>query len=346
MARTTPVAAGDGRHTSVRHRRALMVVAAVLLTLSLTAVAFTVSPAPGLAVMRTAFFSRGNASPPADFDRYRRQVVTDRDLTYPSAHRRNTYDLYRPADLGASRLPVIVWVHGGGFIGGDKAAVSAYATMLAARGFAVAAMNYDYAPAATYPTPVRQVGEMVDQIRRVAPRYGLDPGRLILGGDSAGAQIAAQFALVQTTPGYARTAGIARVALSQPIEAMILFCGPYDVKRLSEPIDSWLAGRFVNLVGWGYLGSRDWRNSDVARKASIADHVTGDFPRTYVTDGSSLTFTEDARTLIAALQAKGVAVQYDLFPEAPDLPHEFQFDFSHPQSVTVWKRVSAFLQHS
>jgi acetyl esterase/lipase len=306
-------------------------------------VAYTVSPWPGALLFRRAFAS-SSVTEPRTMAHMKSEVTVHRNLNYQSAYARHEYDLYVPKQLdGADRIPVVVWVHGGGFIAGDKTGVSTYATMLASEGYAVAAMNYDYAPDAQYPTPVIQVGEMITQIYAVAAHYDLDADRVIIGGDSAGAQIAAQFAAIQTTPGYAKEAGIATVPMQKPLEAALLFCGPYDVAQLGNIGDSWIAQQFVRTVGWSYLGSKDWQNSKAARMASVVDHISAQFPPSYIVDGNYFSFPKHARALIHSLRDQGVSVSSSLYPNDPDLPHEFQFDFSHPQSYEVWKQTLKFL---
>ncbi|MFT9398277.1 MAG: alpha/beta hydrolase [Bifidobacterium psychraerophilum] len=330
-----------GRWKKLR-RIALVLLAAVLALAILIAVAFNVSPWPSALLFRRAF-TASNVTEPRGLAAMKSKVTVHRNLSYPSSYKRNDFDLYTPKQLSGS-VPIIVWVHGGGFIAGDKSGVTSYATMLASEGYAVAAMNYDYAPDAQYPTPVIQVGEMITRIYQIAQSYGLDADRIIIAGDSAGAQIAAQFAALQTTPGYAQEAGIPKIALRKPLEAAVLFCGPYDVSKLSSIGSSWMAKAFVQSVGWSYLGSKHWEGTKAARMASVVDHLSEEFPRSYVVDGNYFSFPAHARALISGLKADGVSVSSTLYPDKPELPHEFQFDFSHLESYEVWKQTLEFLK--
>ena len=111
-------------------------------------------------------------------------------------------------------------------------------------------MNHDYAPDGTYPTPVIQMGEMVDYVSTIASRRDLDPTRIIVGGDSAGTQIAAQFVVVNTTPGYSQWTHIAKTSLSSPLKGAILFCGPYDLESSAAEESSVVKKWFINTIGW------------------------------------------------------------------------------------------------
>lgn len=334
---------GPGRRFRHRLRRILAVVLVAFLALgTLTGIAFGVSAVPSILLLRLAFVDH-DVVLPYGFSETKSRVVVHHDLTYPSSSHRNDFDLYLPKTAGDKRLPVIVWVHGGGFITGDKSGVSTYATLLADQGYAVVAMNYAYAPDAVYPTPVVQLGEMVKHVADIADEYGLDADRILLGGDSAGAQIAAQFAALETTPGYRTLTGISVPTMASPIEGLILFCGPYDLESSAKKDDSAIERWFISTIGWGYLGRRDWRSSAELKQASIVNHLSADFPPTYVTDGNYVSFPEQGRKLVSRLTKLGVRVESSFFPDAPKLPHEFQFNFEYPQSSTVWKGVKGFL---
>jgi acetyl esterase/lipase len=78
--------------------------------------------------------------------------------------------------------------------------------------------------------------------------------------------------------------------------------------------------------------------------ASVVDHLSDAFPRSYIVDGNYFSFPKHARALISGLEGHGVSVTSSLYPDKPELPHEFQFDFSHPESYEVWKQTLAFLR--
>lgn len=319
------------------------VVAVLLILILIVGAAFVVSPLPSVLLFRQAFKDHETVRP-EHFDSLKRTVSVTRDLRYPSSYQRNTFDLYRPTTVSADTLlPVIVWVHGGGFIAGDKSGLATYAVLMASQGYAVVSMNYDYAPSGQYPTPVVQVGQLVSHLYGIADQWHLDADRIIIGGDSAGVQIAAQFAAVQTTDGYAEESGIRRIQMRQPLAGAILFCGPYDFTKFAGTDVSWVQRWFMNTVAWGYLGQRNWKTSPQLSEASVVRHVSPQFPKAYVVDGNAFSFPEQGRALVSALQTTGVKVTSSFFPDNPQLPHEFQFDFAHPEAQVVWRETQRFL---
>jgi len=112
------------------------------------------------------------------------------DLAYGSDPRQ-ALDLYAPGPREA-RLPVLLWVHGGGFMRGEKWSAehpfNAHAGRWAARnGMLGAVMNYRLAPGATWPAGGEDVASAVALLRAYAGRHGGDPDRIVVAGTSAGA---------------------------------------------------------------------------------------------------------------------------------------------------------------
>ena len=137
------------------------------------------------------------------------------DIIYPDA---NMIDAY----------PVIVNVHGGGWFYGNKQIYSTYAKFLASQGFAVINFNYRLAPIHTYPAAFVDVCKLMTFISSHAGEYHLDLNRLYMVGDSAGAQLAAQYSIAATSSEYRKL--IAEIAQDNlPIPSKIaLNCGLYE----------------------------------------------------------------------------------------------------------------------
>jgi len=97
-------------------------------------------------------------------------------------------DVYRPS--GKRTAPAIVFVHGGGFEHGDKAAWSRYAADAAAHGFVGVTINYRHTPTRPWHAPLDDVAAAVDYLRVHADEYAVDPTRIAVGGSSSGATLA------------------------------------------------------------------------------------------------------------------------------------------------------------
>lgn len=146
-----------------------------------------------------------------------------RELAY-GADPLQKFDLVVPA--GAKRAPLLLFVHGGGWSIGDKRmGESVKAAHFTAVGWAYASMNYRLVPQATVEQQAADLALAIAYARAHAAEYGIDPDRIVLMGQSAGAHLAA---LVGTDPRYFAAAGVPIKA----VRGVVLLDGAaYDVAR-------------------------------------------------------------------------------------------------------------------
>lgn len=104
-------------------------------------------------------------------------------------------DLYLPAVPIRRPVPVIVFLHGGGWSGGTRTTGPDFKRYFAQDGFAMASIEYRLTPAVTFPANVEDVRTAVRWVKANAAAHGLDPERLCLWGTSAGGHLAAVAAL-------------------------------------------------------------------------------------------------------------------------------------------------------
>jgi acetyl esterase/lipase len=272
-------------------------------------------------------FAKGGARTKEILDRYApADAVTFADERYgPGADELLDVHVSAATARTGAACPTVVWVHGGGFVGGTKEEVAGYLRKLTDHGLTGVAIRYSLAPGSTYPTPVRQTMHALGYLTANAERLHVDPDRLFLGGDSAGAQIAAQVAALVTAPDSAAELDIAPTISPAQLRAVALCCGPYDPGLVdgSSPFAT-----FLTTILWSYSGTRDWRNSPLFSTMDVARHLSADFPPAFVTVGNADPLAEHSRRLVDALRAEGVAVEARFYPpdHQPPLPHEYQFD--------------------
>jgi acetyl esterase/lipase len=104
-------------------------------------------------------------------------------------------DLYLPAVSVRRPLPVIVFVHGGGWSGGTRTTGPDFKRYFAQDGFAMASIEYRLTPSVAFPANVEDVRSAVRWLKARAGAHGLDPARICLWGTSAGGHLAAVAAL-------------------------------------------------------------------------------------------------------------------------------------------------------
>ena len=116
-----------------------------------------------------------------------------RTLTYCNAQQ---LDLYAPHSTSTGPLPLVIYVHGGGFTSGDKSDLSpVFLDAITTAGYAVASLNYRMAPAWHFPAQIQDVKCAIRFLRAKAARYHLDGGRFFAFGTSVGGQLVALAAL-------------------------------------------------------------------------------------------------------------------------------------------------------
>jgi acetyl esterase/lipase len=139
-------------------------------------------------------------------------------------------DLYLPQ--GATKAPVLIGVHGGGWQLGNRKFYNNWGTYLASNGIAVFAIEYRLmAPGVkTYPGAVYDVRAAVQFVRAKAGELGLDPERIGLIGDSAGAHLSALVALAGSEPAFSTNYKSDPYAdVSPKVKAVVGFYGVYDL---------------------------------------------------------------------------------------------------------------------
>lgn len=299
-----------------------------------------ITPVPGVWAIRALFDSGSDAASAKLLPKVPADVETTAALHYDPADPDALLDVFRQRGAKGPQ-PAIVWIHGGGFVSGNRHIVAEYLKILAAQGFTTITVDYTIAPGARYPTPVRQFNKALGYVVANAGRLGIDPDRILVAGDSAGAQIAAQTSAIATNPAYARMVGIQPAVEPDRIKGALLFCGMHDLSLLNF---KGAFAPFLRTVVWAYDGRRDAMDDPKFRLMSVANHVTADFPPAFITAGNADPLLAHSEGLAKALKAKGAPVDTLFFPKnyAPPLGHEYQFDLDTPAGKQAFERAVAF----
>lgn len=143
--------------------------------------------------------------------------AVERGIAYctgPDAHPRQVLDLYRAVDDGAGNAPVLIFLHGGGFLRGDKADRENFGRYFSRHGVLTLVPNYRLAPESGWPAGAQDAASVYAWARDNVARYGGDPRRIVIAGESAGAAHVAAAVLVRRfhPPGGLDAAGAALVS--------------------------------------------------------------------------------------------------------------------------------------
>jgi acetyl esterase/lipase len=183
------------------------------------------------------------------------------------ADKRQTLDVYSPPN--AKNLPVVFWIHGGGWQGGDKSDVQIKPEAFLEKGFVFVSTNYRLLPNVDMATIVRDVAKSIHWVHDHISEYGGDPNRLFVMGHSAGAQLAA---LICTDDRFLKSEGLS-LAITKgcvPVDG-----DTYDVPAIIETAETrWR----VHGLPPAKFGHREKFGNDPAlhRDFSAVTHVAKD----------------------------------------------------------------------
>ncbi|MBQ4381345.1 MAG: alpha/beta hydrolase [Oscillospiraceae bacterium] len=220
-----------------------------------------------------------------------------RDLRYGGNAKYNTLHLTWPKGAGG-RLPTLVSVHGGAYVYGTAELYSLYCASMAQRGFCVVNLNYRLAPDYTFPAPLEDINAAMDWLVKNADKYPVDPENVFFVGDSAGAQLASQYAAICTDREYQDIMGIYPPRFT--LRALGLNCGMYDLKK--------------SAFGSKYLAS--YFTKDPARfgeKLDVLSHIGPAYPPAYLFTAPGDFLLTECDPFAALLRSRGVHCEYRIY---------------------------------
>ena len=333
-----PTPRAEGGHGATRPAIRKLIAAGVRATLAF-------SPWPAALLLRYTFKKGAEERAARQMNDAPADIVAFLDERYDPGPG-SLLDVYVPGGVVRANacLPVVVWVHGGAFVGGSKEELGGYLRMLAGRGLCVVGVRYTLAPEAKYPTPVRQVMAALHHIQGHSARLHINPALVVMAGDSAGAQIAAQVAGLVTNPDYAAEVGVRSTLAPSRLRGVALCCGIFD---LSAVRDGGPFSDLVSAVGWAYSGHRNFRaDSFFVGTVSVPRFVTPAFPATFVTAGNVDPLLSQSLAFASALTDRGVNVETLLYEDGhqPPLGHEYQFELDLADGRAAFERLVGFFE--
>lgn len=266
-----------------------------------------------------------------------RQVERLGNLAFTDlGHPRHRLDIYRPRS-GTQGAPVILQIHGGGWVIGDKRQQGLPLMLhMASLGYVCVAINYRLSPAATFPEHIVDVKRAIAWVRQHIAEYGGDPSRIVITGGSAGGHLAALAALTagksEFQPGFE--------GADTSVCACIPFYGVYDfTNRLGTHPGFgllWLLEQFV-------MKRRLTEAPEAFEQASPLFHVHDHAPPFLVIHGDqdSLAPVVDARAFVTALRER--SPHPVVYAELPGAQHAFDVFHSFRTSDTV-RAVECFVR--
>ena len=232
----------------------------------------------------------------------RAQQVT-RDIRYAKAHERQVLDVYAPA--AAKDLPVVFWIHGGGWQAGDKTMVALKPKAFTEAGFVFVSIGYRLLPSVDMGSLTQDVADALGWVYKNIATYGGDPRRLLVMGHSAGGQLAA---LMCTDDRYVKAQGFSLSTIKGcvPVDA-----DTFDIPAIIEVAETRARAHQLPLPTNGH---RQKFGNDPAkhRDFSAVTHVARDKgipPFLILHISGNADTTAQARRFANVLQASGIPVK-------------------------------------
>ncbi len=281
-------------------------------------------------------------------------VTTRRNIEYAVRDGVKLYgDLYHPVvrERGRLRLPVVpvvIAVHGGGWGSGTNATYDHWGPYLAEAGFAVFAIDYRLTKPGqkSFPAAVYDVRAAVQFVRAHASSLSIEPGRIALMGDGAGAHLAALVTLANAEPQFSsQYKNDPNAGTPANVKAAVLFYGMYDL--VAQWQHDQLA-RPLNQITEKFLGSQPMANRRLYFEASPLSYATVGsnepaFLIVYGTSDEVVDATQQSQAFEAALRrARFLARRIEI----PSVGHSWVSDpFNDPESPNAYvgPRLKRFL---
>ncbi|WP_182347336.1 alpha/beta hydrolase fold domain-containing protein [Tomitella gaofuii] len=226
--------------------------------------------------------------------------------------------IHRPTS--AAETPAVVYFHGGGFTVGDLDTHDRIMRVLADRsGAAVVGVDYSMSPEVRFPQALHECAGVVAELAVHGRRHGIDPTRLAVAGDSAGAMLSMATALLlRDRP--AALPGIdlhAAAAASGALRAMLLYYGGHGLR--DSATSRQYGGFWDGMAPQDLQGLQSTVFDDPAdRDGPLVDHISADLdtplPPAYVVGAELDPLADDARALAAALRRGGQDVRFRMVP--------------------------------
>ncbi len=242
------------------------------------------------------------------------------DISYGPHGESNLLDIYKTSDVNQAQA-TIVNIHGGAWVYGSKEVYKFYCMSLALRGFTVVNINYRLAPENLFPSALEDINSALTFIEKHAGEYCIDKEKLVLVGDSAGAQLASHYAAIFTNPDFAKLYGF--TIPNVKIKAVGLNCGIYDPNtRLQNDLDD---------IFWAYIGQNtDIKSKDFQQKIDVISNITPDFPPAFVMSSHRDFLLPQAQPMYDSLKSKGIEAVIKIYgaPNRREIGHVFHVNMN------------------
>lgn len=212
-------------------------------------------------------------------------------------------NIYEPSEKASYKLPVILYLHGGGWIAGSPEGREAFTTRLASRGFFVVSLFYGLSPKYHHPEPIINAYKAIEWLYENQEKYNIDLSSLTVGGESAGAHLAAIIGAISTNEEYKKLFNLPEIVKDIKINALFLNCGIYEISRVL-----YSGFKHIKIFVCCYYGSplRCLKNDEKLIEMSPIYWVTPKYPPSYIITANKDKLADNSFRFIDKLKENNV----------------------------------------
>ena len=254
------------------------------------------------------------------------------DIQYGPDRKWQVLDVYRPIHKEGP-LPVIINVHGGGMVYGDKELYQYYCMGLVEHGFAVVNYTYRLAPEFKFPSALEDTALVFGWVLENREQYGFDVNHVFAVGDSAGANLLGLYCCIYGNPDYAKN-----FSFSAPRcpKAVVLNCGVYhQTYSRKKNLNSLLMANLMPGKG----------KPEEYRLLCVDEFASENFPPAFIMTGEGDFLAAQAQPFYETLKRLGVDAEYHYYGDTDHvLGHVFQCNIRLPEAIQCTREECEFLR--
>lgn len=236
--------------------------------------------------------------------------------------------LYSP-NYEYDKLPLIMFIHGGGWVGGSAKKIENFGKLMASYGYVVANVEYSLAPEYPYPTSTHQLIEVLDYFYENSNEFKIDKNNIFVGGTSAGAHLSSQLGALVSNKKYQEEM---KIETSSKIKGLLLINGVYE---LETSLDSRFP--FMDYFLRAYITPNKWE------EASSINYVTKNYPKVFITVGDKDPLVGQSLKLIDKFKEQNVFYVQKTFKKAK-LHHDFIYLLDKKKSKETFDMMMKFIK--
>lgn len=238
-------------------------------------------------------------------------------------------------------FPIIIYVHGGGWISGSKSSYTRICKSFAHEGYLTFNINYRLAPKYSYPTQIQDIARAIDWVDKNAEIYGGDKTKIFLAGDSSGAHLISHYITMLENEEIKKTSNIKNVIPIERIKGVLLFYGVYDIGKLDE-----LNLKIVKIQNESFLGKNPELYKKRAMLTSPILYINKKFPPAFICTGEVDILYPQSIQLSKALSRYKVSNKLLILSkqEYPDAKHSFLNFYKRKCSIIAMDEAFKFLK--